>query len=93
MSEPGELRVENDLRGLRFERRYDAPPSEVWASLTNPERLARWFAQTEIDLRIGGHDAHPRSPRAAQAVGGESRRRLARSSRRARRATGQGRGA
>jgi uncharacterized protein YndB with AHSA1/START domain len=55
MTEPGQIRIENDLRGVRFERRYDAAPAEVWAALTEPERLARWFARAELDLRVGGH--------------------------------------
>ena len=53
MSDLGRLRHEDDLRGVRFERRYDVPPSEVWAALTEPERLARWFAQAELELRVG----------------------------------------
>ena len=54
MSEPGRLRLEDERRGVRFERRYDASPSEVWAALTEPDRLARWFAQAELELRVGG---------------------------------------
>jgi len=31
------------------------PPDEVWEALTNPERLAEWFAtEVELDLRRGG---------------------------------------
>jgi uncharacterized protein YndB with AHSA1/START domain len=37
-----------DRRTLRFERRYDASPAEVWSALTEPERLARWLAPAEI---------------------------------------------
>jgi uncharacterized protein YndB with AHSA1/START domain len=33
---------------ITFERRYDASPAEVWAALTEPERLARWLAPAEI---------------------------------------------
>lgn len=28
--------------------RYDAPPGEVWAAITEPGRLAGWFAQVEL---------------------------------------------
>jgi len=53
MSDPGRLRLEGEHRGVRFERRYDASPPEVWAALTVPDRLARWFAQAELELRVG----------------------------------------
>ena len=33
----------------------DAPPDEVWDALTEPSRLAEWFANdVELDLRPGG---------------------------------------
>lgn len=51
----GTLRAEGDRAGVRFERRYDFAPEEVWSALTEPERLQRWLADVaEIDLRIGG---------------------------------------
>ena len=28
---------------VRFTRRYDAPPAEVWAALTDGDSLARWL--------------------------------------------------
>lgn len=31
--------------GVRFERRYDAPPEQVWAALTEPEQLGGWLAR------------------------------------------------
>jgi uncharacterized protein YndB with AHSA1/START domain len=32
-----------------------APPDEVWQALTDPDRLAEWFAnEVELDLRPGG---------------------------------------
>jgi uncharacterized protein YndB with AHSA1/START domain len=32
-----------------------APPEEVWEALTDPERLAEWFAnEVELDPRPGG---------------------------------------
>ena len=50
----GQLRVDGDRRAVRFERRYEATPAEVWSALTEPERLARWLADAELDLRVGG---------------------------------------
>ncbi len=54
MSE-GKLRAEGDRAGVRFERRYDFSPEEVWSALTEPERLGRWLANVaELELRVGG---------------------------------------
>lgn len=39
---------------IDFEWYYDRPVEAVWAALTEPERLALWIADAEIDLRIGG---------------------------------------
>src|SRR3984885_12584659 len=39
---------------VRFERFIMVPIEKVWAALTIPERLADWFAQAKIDLRLGG---------------------------------------
>ena len=51
----GKLRSEGDRAGVRFERRYDFAPEEVWSALTEPHRLERWLANVaEIDLRVGG---------------------------------------
>jgi len=33
----------------------DVPRDEVWAALTEPDRISKWFGQkTELDLRPGG---------------------------------------
>jgi uncharacterized protein YndB with AHSA1/START domain len=51
----GKLRAEGDRAGVRFERRYDASPEEVWSALTEPERLVRWLANVvEMDVSVGG---------------------------------------
>lgn len=51
----GQLRTEGDRCGVRFERRYDYGPEEVWSALTQPERLTRWLANVaELELRVGG---------------------------------------
>ena len=33
--------------GVRLQRRFDASPAEVWASLTEPESLSRWLGQAQ----------------------------------------------
>jgi uncharacterized protein YndB with AHSA1/START domain len=35
-------------------RSYSAPPQDVWAALTEPDRIARWFLPVSGDLRPGG---------------------------------------
>jgi uncharacterized protein YndB with AHSA1/START domain len=37
-----------------FERRFEAPRERVWRALTEPEELAGWLAEAEIELRVGG---------------------------------------
>lgn len=39
---------------IDFEWYYDRPAEAVWAALTEPERLALWIADAEVELRIGG---------------------------------------
>lgn len=34
--------------------RYRAGVEEVWAALTDPERLARWYGNVHGELRVGG---------------------------------------
>jgi uncharacterized protein YndB with AHSA1/START domain len=51
----GALRADGDRLALRFERRYDATPAEVWAALTEPESIRRWlFADAVLEPRVGG---------------------------------------
>lgn len=54
MSELGRIEPDGSRRTIRFERRYDASPAEVWAALTEPDRLARWLAPATIDRQVGG---------------------------------------
>lgn len=47
-----------DLLGLTvaFDRIYRVPMAELWACLTEPDRMAGWLGPVEeIDLRVGGH--------------------------------------
>jgi uncharacterized protein YndB with AHSA1/START domain len=54
----GMLRSEGDRAGVRFERRYDFAPDEVWSALTEPERITRWLANVaELELQVGGRFA------------------------------------
>jgi uncharacterized protein YndB with AHSA1/START domain len=50
----GEVTVADDTLKIVFHRHYRAPIEKVWAALTTPERLADWFANAEVDLRVGG---------------------------------------
>ena len=44
-----------DGRGIvRMEGRYDTDIDDLWSALTDPQRLARWIAEVEGDLRLGG---------------------------------------
>jgi uncharacterized protein YndB with AHSA1/START domain len=36
---------------VRFTRRYDASPAEVWAALTDPESVARWLGPVPTSVR------------------------------------------
>ena len=39
---------------VRIEDRYDTDIHDLWEALTDPGRLARWYAEVEGDLRPGG---------------------------------------
>jgi uncharacterized protein YndB with AHSA1/START domain len=43
--EYGVLRTDGDRAAVRFERRYAGSPADVWAALTEPDRLRRWLAE------------------------------------------------
>ena len=43
---------------VSFERPLAASPDEVWAALTEPERLAEWLCRSDVDLRVGGQIHH-----------------------------------
>jgi uncharacterized protein YndB with AHSA1/START domain len=50
----GTLRSEDGVGVVRIEDRFDAGLREVWAALTEPRRLARWYGDIEGDLKAGG---------------------------------------
>jgi uncharacterized protein YndB with AHSA1/START domain len=47
--ELGEVRRTGDTVEIVFRRRYAKPVEKIWAAITIPERIADWFAETEID--------------------------------------------
>jgi uncharacterized protein YndB with AHSA1/START domain len=44
----------DELIAVTLRREYPAEVRDVWDALTDPERLARWFAPVSGDLREGG---------------------------------------
>ena len=49
------MRALDDTRGaVRVEDVYDTDIDDLWQACTAPERLARWIAEVEGDLRLGG---------------------------------------
>jgi uncharacterized protein YndB with AHSA1/START domain len=39
---------------LDFVRDYPHPPERIWRSLTDPGQTRLWWAESDIDLRVGG---------------------------------------
>jgi uncharacterized protein YndB with AHSA1/START domain len=50
----GSLRAVDGKGVVRIEDRYDTPIDDLWAAITDPDRLARWYGHVEGDLRPGG---------------------------------------
>jgi uncharacterized protein YndB with AHSA1/START domain len=50
----GSLRAADGKGVVRIQDRYDTAIDDLWAALTDPGRLARWYGQVEGDLRPGG---------------------------------------
>ncbi len=50
----GTLRSVDGIGVVRMEDRYDTGIDDLWSALTDPGRLARWIAQVEGDLELGG---------------------------------------
>jgi uncharacterized protein YndB with AHSA1/START domain len=50
----GSLRSADGVGVVRIEDRYDTAIDDLWAAITDPARLARWYGQVEGDLRPGG---------------------------------------
>ena len=52
--EPGRIMKKVDGLEVRFERVYNASREIVWDAITNPEKLAIWFTDIEMDFVQGG---------------------------------------
>lgn len=51
----GTLRRMDDATGsVRMEDVYDTDLDDLWSAISDPRRLARWVAEVEGDLRVGG---------------------------------------
>ena len=50
----GTLRTVDGKGGVRMEDAYDTDIDDLWTALTDPQRLSRWIADVEGDLRLGG---------------------------------------
>lgn len=50
----GSLRVVDGAVTVRMEDRFDTGAEDLWSALTDPHRLARWIAQVDGDLHLGG---------------------------------------
>jgi uncharacterized protein YndB with AHSA1/START domain len=50
----GSLGSEDGKGVVRVRYRYDTDINAVWAAITDPARLAGWYAQIDGDLRPGG---------------------------------------
>ena len=60
-STPPSTRIVGSLRrtepgkgAVRMEEVYDTDLEDLWSALTDPRRLARWLAEVEGDLHVGG---------------------------------------
>ncbi len=50
----GEAREADGVSTVRVEDVYDTDLDDLWAAITDPDRLARWIATVDGDLRVGG---------------------------------------
>lgn len=50
----GSLRSADGIGVVRIEDRFETTIDDLWAAITEPDRLARWHGQVEGDLRPGG---------------------------------------
>ena len=48
------LRAVDGQAVIRMEDRFSTDVDDLWSALTDPLRLARWIAEVEGDLRLGG---------------------------------------
>jgi len=50
----GSMRAAGGKADVRMEDTFDTGIEDLWSALTEPDRLARWIAQVDGDLRLGG---------------------------------------
>lgn len=50
----GTIRAVDGIGVVRMEGTYDTDIDDLWSAITDPGRLARWIAEAEGDLHIGG---------------------------------------
>ena len=50
----GSLRAVDGKAAVRMEDDFDTDAKDLWTAVTDPQRLARWVAQVDGDLRLGG---------------------------------------
>ena len=50
----GRMRSADGQGIVRMEDRYDTDIDDLWSALTDPSRLARWIAEVDGDLSLGG---------------------------------------
>ena len=50
----GEIRKKVDGLEVKFDRIYNFSREQVWDAITNPEKLAIWFTDVEMDFVEGG---------------------------------------
>ena len=53
-SKLGEIRKKVDGLEVKFDRIYNFSREDVWDAITNPEKLAIWFTDVEMDFVEGG---------------------------------------
>jgi uncharacterized protein YndB with AHSA1/START domain len=50
----GTLQRHGDSFELRFTRDFAHEPAALWRAITDPDSTRRWWAETVVDLRVGG---------------------------------------
>lgn len=50
----GTLHSDGGKGVVRMKSRYATDIDDLWAALTDPQRLARWYGKVDGDLRLGG---------------------------------------
>src|SRR5215467_10431637 len=48
------LRSADRTGAVHIEDRFDTDIDDMWAAMTDPSRLARWYGKVDGDLRLGG---------------------------------------